>query len=284
MAKNLTLRAPALRLAALQWGETSPRKVLAVHGWMDNAASFAGAAPLVDSHVVAVDLPGHGRSAHRPRGAHYHFIDYIGDVLAAADALGWNKFHLLGHSLGAGVCAIAAAAAPGRVRSLALVEGVGPFTAAPNADIAAQLAGAVHRRAAAEAGRQKPPRCYAAVEDAVRARLAAGDMERASAALLVRRNLKRCAGGFCWRTDKRLLLPSAVYLAESQVRNFLGRISCPALLILGRRSTVLPPVVRRRRRLIADLRTVRLDGGHHVHLDDAPAAAEVLRRFYRALR
>jgi len=68
------------------------------------------------------------------------------------------------------------------------------------------------------------------------------------------------------------------------VRDFLKRISCPALLILARRSTVLPPVVLRRRRLIANLHTGRLDGGHHVHLDDAPAAAAVLRWVYRTLR
>lgn len=36
-------------------------------------------------HVVAIDLPGHGRSSHRPPGAFYHIQNYIADVKYVID-------------------------------------------------------------------------------------------------------------------------------------------------------------------------------------------------------
>ena len=116
-ADELTLATPTLQLAALRWHAGAPRRVLALHGWLDNAASFAGLAPRLDGcDTVALDLPGHGRSDHRPPGVHYHFVDFIPDVLAAADYLGWSQFALLGHSLGAGIGCFTAAVARKLVR------------------------------------------------------------------------------------------------------------------------------------------------------------------------
>ena len=50
------------RLAALGWRQAGLPRVLALHGWLDNAASFAPLAPLLHGlDLVALDLPGHGR-------------------------------------------------------------------------------------------------------------------------------------------------------------------------------------------------------------------------------
>ena len=61
-----------LQIRGLQWGDrTAPNKALCVHGYMDNAMSFAALAPLLLDdgrrlHIVAIDLPGHGLSDHFP--------------------------------------------------------------------------------------------------------------------------------------------------------------------------------------------------------------------------
>ena len=86
--REITLQVPLGQLAALRNDGSGPR-VLALHGWLDNAASFLPMAPyLRDFDLVALDLPGHGRSMHLPPGADYSFPGAIANVLDAADALG----------------------------------------------------------------------------------------------------------------------------------------------------------------------------------------------------
>lgn len=98
-----------LTLSALEWeGEGLP--VLALHGWLDNAASFSPLAPyLSQHHVVAVDLPGHGHSSHLPASAHYHLADNLYWIESVLEALSWRRCVLLGHSMGAAICSLTAA-------------------------------------------------------------------------------------------------------------------------------------------------------------------------------
>ena len=118
-------RAYGQELAGLQWpGEGEP--VLALHGWLDNAASFQPLAEPLGHPLVALDFAGHGHSEHRPRHQATHYVDHVRDVLAVADQLGWDRFVLVGHSMGAGVACLFAATFPERVSRLVLIEGLGP--------------------------------------------------------------------------------------------------------------------------------------------------------------
>ena len=77
------------RITGLRSGMPGRRKVLALHGWLDNAASFVPlAAQLPDLDLVMLDLPGHGRSAHLPPGADYNLMVTLNAVLDVADQLG----------------------------------------------------------------------------------------------------------------------------------------------------------------------------------------------------
>ena len=38
-------------------------------------------------YVVAVDLPGHGKSSHRPTGTRYNSFDYIADIKYVVDGM-----------------------------------------------------------------------------------------------------------------------------------------------------------------------------------------------------
>ncbi|MBU6477927.1 MAG: alpha/beta fold hydrolase, partial [Xanthomonadaceae bacterium] len=127
---ELRIVTPFGEIAALQWGDAAAPPLLALHGWLDNAASFARLAPLLAwrQRVIALDLPGHGHSAHLPRGVRrYHIADQVDRVLDFADALKLERFDLLGHSLGAGIASLTAAAVPARIGKLALIEGLGPL-------------------------------------------------------------------------------------------------------------------------------------------------------------
>ena len=74
--RDVRLLLPNLSLAARDWGPAAAPPVLALHGWLDNAASFDRLAPLLDGlRIVALDLPGHGRSVGRRRGRSAREID-----------------------------------------------------------------------------------------------------------------------------------------------------------------------------------------------------------------
>src|SRR5436190_192660 len=59
-------------IAAKVWGTLNQDsiKVIAMHGYMDNAGTFDRLIPLLPEnyYVVAFDLPGHGFSSHVPYG------------------------------------------------------------------------------------------------------------------------------------------------------------------------------------------------------------------------
>ena len=83
--REIFLELPHLRLAAREWGPEGGARVIALHGWLDNAASFDRLAPLLpELHLVALDLAGHGRSQHRLPGVYHHFVDWVPEIAAAA--------------------------------------------------------------------------------------------------------------------------------------------------------------------------------------------------------
>jgi pimeloyl-ACP methyl ester carboxylesterase len=82
--------------------------------------------------AVAIDLRGHGCSAAPPDGD-YSIAAMANDIAAAADALGLERFALVGHSLGGGVALTYAGAHPERVERLLLVDAIGDGTRIPAA-------------------------------------------------------------------------------------------------------------------------------------------------------
>ncbi|HEX4781756.1 MAG TPA: alpha/beta fold hydrolase [Usitatibacter sp.] len=74
--------------------------------------------------VLAVDLPGHGKS---PGLLRERIEDWSAWLVAFLDAAGLERAALVGHSMGSLVTLETALAAPGRVRSLALVGSAVPM-------------------------------------------------------------------------------------------------------------------------------------------------------------
>lgn len=277
---DIELRAGSLRLAARVHGPGDGAPVLALHGWLDNAASFEPLAPLLDGlRIVALDLAGHGLSDHRPPGAWYHFVDYVADVLGAADALGWERFSLLGHSLGGAVATLVAGSCPERIERLALIEALGPISDDPAA-APERLAKALAR--AGQRGRRAPP-VYARLEDAVEARRAAGGLSTAAARRLVERATVATDGGLTWRSDPRLRRVSPYRFTEEQVLACLGAIRAPTLLVAAH-DGLLPleyPGLERRVATLPDAQVRYLAGNHHLHLEDPGPVAALVGPFLR---
>lgn len=270
------------RLAALAWGDAEAPTWLALHGWLDNAASFSRLAPrLVERlgiRVVALDFAGHGLSAHRHGG--YALWDYVHDLLDAGDELGLSRMTLLAHSMGAGVACLAAAALPERVETLVLIDGLGALTT-PADDAPAQLRKGLLavRRARGRASMGRAP-SYPDSEAAVAARVAGGatPIDAETARPLMHRNLEALPGDRVrLRTDARLLRPSPVRLCPEQLGAMLRALRCPVLLVEGDAGILGDrPRARRSRAEVADLTRRVLPGGHHLHLE--PAATDEVAR------
>ncbi len=278
--REIVLDSPRGELAALRGGTPGGPPLLCLHGWLDNAASFLPLAPhLAEFDLVALDLPGHGASAHRAPGYDYAFVDWVHDVLDAMDSLGWPQADLLGHSMGGAIASAVAAAAPARVRRLALLEALGPISGEPG-PAGQRLRDAV---AARRAVATRPARIIPDLDTAVAARLAASRMTDEAARLIVERNLRPVEGGHAWRSDPRLTLPSALRMAEDTVQSLLRAIEAPVLVIAADPSPPYFSAAVREARLacLADGRVVVFDGGHHLHMEQAARVAAPLLDFLR---
>lgn len=277
-AEQLTIEVPGLRLAAQAWGPPDGTPALALHGWLDNSNSYARLAPLLEGlRIVALDLPGHGQSDHRPPGVGYHFVDWTVDAAAAAEALGWERYALLGHSMGAGIASLLAGTLPERITRLVLIEGLGPLSCAVE-DAPARLRNSIVRQRKRE---QKRARAHADRAAAVeRLRLANPAIGPESAELIVARGTRQTDEGVVWSSDPRLRGFSPLRVTEEHVRCFLGQIACPTLLIRGREGFPFDPQgIGARVECVPQLEVVELPGEHHLHMDRAEAVAEVVRPF-----
>jgi pimeloyl-ACP methyl ester carboxylesterase len=266
-----------LSLAGLSWGEPGERPLLALHGWLDNAASFSCLAPLLAGyHVVALDLTGHGQSARRSADASYQIWDDLPEILGVLDELGWDTFDLVGHSRGAIISTLLAGSYPDRVRHLVLLDAVSPEAVAEE-DFPTQLHSAMQDK------RQlldRPNRVFSTIDEAVASRAIRG-LSAAAARLLVERNLRECPGGVTWTTDPRLRGASAVKLSAGQIRAVLGALSMPTLLLLAGNSVYpSPQLAEQAQRYIECLTVHSIKGGHHFHMESCAAeVAQYMEKF-----
>jgi pimeloyl-ACP methyl ester carboxylesterase len=260
-------------LAALRYNTGAPQRLLALHGWLDNAASFAPlAAALPEVEIVALEFAGHGRSGHLPAGGWYHFVDYLDDALAALAALDWPRATLLGHSLGGAVATCLAAACPERIERLLLIEALGPLAATPG-NGGRSLREAVAARQAL-VGKQR--RVFIDPAHAVAARLAANRMQPASAERLIERGIRAVDGGYSWSSDPRLTAFSPARFCEALVQEWIAAVEAPTLVIAAEQHPpYFDPATREQRlALLRHGRSQVLPGHHHLHMDDpAPVAA-----------
>lgn len=266
-------------VAGLRYGGNGDVPVLALHGWLDNAASFARLLPaLNDVDAIALDLPGHGYSDHRSWPGTYNIWDDLFDILAVADRLGFDRFVLFGHSRGAMIATLLAASEPERVSGLVLFDGIVPQPVNAT-DAPSQL----HRYLTDERRvRRKRVPSYRSVADAVEARRKVMPMTVETARLLVERGLVGSAtDGFHWRSDPRLTLASAFKLTEAHNRAFVAALVCPTLVLLAEGGLGAAESVVDWLKQYDRLDVEVLPGGHHFHAEAAtvPMISERVAHF-----
>lgn len=283
--RSETITLPHLSIASLNWGDTDKPVMLALHGWLDNAASFLPIAECFpryfpDYQLVALDMPGHGYSSHRSPDAHYHLVDFVQDLHAVIEQQGWSQVTFLVHSLGGIIASLYTACFPERVKALVCMESMGCLTEDAHTS-PQQLRESIISRLELNQKKVKHPD---SLKSAIRARKTAGDLSTQAATLLVERNIESRDGAWVWRTDRRLRSVSSLRMTEAQAEAFLQAISCPMLVILGDQGfSKVANNLNQRGHLVKNLSSVTVSGGHHLHMDNPQDVAEQVAGFLHKL-
>jgi pimeloyl-ACP methyl ester carboxylesterase len=276
-ASPVNIHMPWGTMEGLHWARPGAAKVLCLHGWLDNAASFVPLAPfLKDFDLLALDFSGHGFSSHRPETSRYYFPDNIFDIDAAMDQLGWDQCHLIGHSMGGGVASCFAAALPERVDRLVLLDSLGILTL-PGDQAAQQL------RLSIMSVRKTRSflRPYVSVEEAMLARQKKSPLSDDAARLLCQRSLEHTGDYYQWRTDPRLNWRSPQFSGEVQALDLLSAINSPTLVITT--PTLIEyfssEMAQKRLSAITKCKHISWDGHHHFHMEQAEQTGSVITEF-----
>ena len=99
------------------------KRILLAHGFTGAKEDFAETAARLQAagwEAVAPDLRGHGPGPHPSGRASYSLARYADDLLALADRLEWDRFVLLGHSMGGMAVQLVALSHPSRLEALVL--------------------------------------------------------------------------------------------------------------------------------------------------------------------
>jgi pimeloyl-ACP methyl ester carboxylesterase len=111
-------------LAVDDRGAGSATPLVLIHGFTGGRIDFADVIDelAADRRVVIWDHRGHSDSTNTGDADSYTFDLLVADAVAALDALGLDRFHLLGHSMGGVVAQRVALEHPDRVVSLILMD------------------------------------------------------------------------------------------------------------------------------------------------------------------
>jgi pimeloyl-ACP methyl ester carboxylesterase len=309
--EELNYQLDDIALKALACGNKAHRPVLCLHGYLDNAASFlplmqqivkeanqqsisstqeqAQTNHLVNRRVIALEWPGHGHSDHRSDGTHYHFFDYVSDLVNLFRHNNWPAIDIVAHSMGGMIASAFAAAFPEKVKSLTLIDSFGficgsaeQATNQLRQGILSRTKKVIHTRSFSE-------------ETAIKARLLVSDLQNNHAMLIVQRSLinvesetpnhegdVKSTDLFHWRSDPRLRTISPYRLSVEQAKQLLSDIKCPVQLVYGDKG--MDMVIKGLSLFsdcVRDFISIKISGGHHVHMEQTEQLCNILKNFYQ---
>ncbi len=277
-----------LPLAVHRWGDPALPKVLFHHGFLDHGKSFAAIAERVCDrwHVIAPDARGHGESAWVGSGGFYHFADFWHDL----DGLlcHYAPDHVVGHSMGGMITTALLAVRPGRVQSLALLDGMGPLENPVEAwpsRLEAWLDAQLQPGLVGDANDRKANRrAMATLEDAAARLQKANHRLPADMALrLAQTNTERVPGGLAWRHDPLHRTPSARPFRLDEALRLWANLPMPVLSVYAEHSEWLPPDLPTRHAVVPRLHAgVLMGAGHNLHHEQPGTIAHLLESWWNA--
>ncbi|CEO39820.1 alpha/beta fold hydrolase [Photobacterium kishitanii] len=260
---------------------TSKPMLILLHGWQDNAATFASLWPrlIQDYDVVAFDWPGHGKSDHKSADNYYHFFDYIDDLHQVIVQLKREKVHIIGHSLGAIVAGCYAAIFPENIDKIVLIEGLSPLTEPPHMIVERLRMGIVSRQRYRHQHLRLKQRSMETFTDALTLRASVNRLPVSLLEAVVQRATIERDGRWYWRHDPRLRCDSLYRMAQQHAQALLNSIQAPVLSIIGDNGYVDLRKTEVSDWGINNFTQVMVSGGHHCHLQSSNDVYRHIRTF-----
>lgn len=275
-------------------GSPDAPPVILLHGFPESHRTWRDVVPDLarDHFVLAPDQRGYARSS-KPEGvAEYAPEKIVGDLMALADAFGLRRFTLVGHDWGGAVAWMAALGRPDRVERLVIVNAPHPL---------------VFQRSLFDSPDQRDASQYIRRfrDTSIDQGLTGAGLEKFLGSTFAHHVTKAIAG-----EDKAAYLdewsqPGAMtamlnwYRASSIVvppsdgeqperPDFLDRpfppVTQPTLVVWGTGDKALLPVqIEGLEAYVPDLTLERVDAGHFVPWENAPAVIGAFRRWEDAL-
>ena len=256
----------------LEWGDAGAPPVVMIHGLTGNAHAFDNLAPhfVPRYHVISVDVRGRGDSDW-VADSNYSNDAYVSDLEGLRQALGFERFSLVGTSMGGRISLTYAGTHPDRVERTVLND-IGPEVDARGGNrIANTTRDAVFTFKTMNeviAWHREQRVGFSSLSDA---------QQQATAGRAVKAGTD---GGYTWkmdpavRTDPRRPDPEVSW-------NLARRIPGPVLLVRGGDSDLLSPEIAQRMMAeMQDCRMVEVPGvGHAPTLMEPEAFGPVLEFF-----
>lgn len=277
--KQFTLDLPFGKINAQRNNTQSNTRILCLHGWLDNYASFKPLFSHLEAYeCVAVDLIGHGQSTHRAPESLNHYVDYVRDIKLILKALNWDSCHLVGHSMGGAIGLICASVYPQHIASLTMIDALHPISLNTD-DAPKQLKKSLEQFENWDANRQ---RIFPSLEDAVQSRLSASPFSQTydNAKLLMQYATEKTNEGYRLRSDARLNFRSPIMLSLTQIEAFIQAVKQPTLAILASDGIIHRyRTLERTLALYQDINIQHVSGGHHIHMEKPHEISHIIQSF-----
>ncbi|QSX32139.1 alpha/beta hydrolase [Shewanella avicenniae] len=276
-AESLTFDIDGQQYAALAWGNKSAPVLVAFHGWLDNAMSFAPLAQYLSAsyRLIAFDWPGHGLSDWRPGSYPLQWTDYLLDIDRLLAALDCQPLAVIGHSLGAISAGAYAAICGDTLQQLILIEAFAPLS-----EEASHSRGRLQKSLRQHRKPRQREKHYVDLASLVSQRQQLTGLEPGWCELILDRNLGQDAQGRFWRIDPRLRWVSPVRMTDAQVQALMSPVRAPTLLISGTEGyKSLNDNVALAKAWYQALTLSQLAGHHHLHMENAAAVASAINSY-----